>query len=603
MDELIWDSAGNLALGRMYFQILVVTLLVFWDYPLLLAYSVIVRALVVGKKDTGGEAKPLPLLVVIPSLLRKRDELTSMQSTIASIAMNGYSGSLTIVVSIDGTLDAPQLYKELKEWRERQIWNKKTVLYVTGTPGRHSKPMAIDRGISFVKELVDAGTLPEFPPIYISTDADADLGPNALSAIVSRLQRRNPFTGVPPNIVAGGLYVRDNNFWQGWRHFVSERGQLNLQVAREYFVSNVGRYNLRALPVTGVPGALYCTWSELYTSIPRFMGYLQTLRFRHWLGWWVGIAPPKFSESRAEPLPEGVAGDTDDTVTAYVGILARYENGHFNFNPPATPLHALYYLLRTLFVARPILYEPEARVFTSSPATANALFRQRKRWNSARVELTLRLWNSMGFHWAISLPAMIVQGFMARGLLGGIVTCGYIPFFLFPHNLLLGFCLGFVCQVLIAGTLTVVSLVIRGEPQYWRILFAVPLTPLYNFVFKWLPTAVGVTCDVLLFGNVTGFSPEWTLKRGKSVRIALLFRVRRAFLLALRSVIYGDVPLGTFWLGWDETPWTPSGFEGWTTGEKPRSIISRSKQATEPWQATMTTTGSPSDGAKPLPRA
>jgi hypothetical protein len=180
MDELIWDSAGNLALGRMYFQILVVTLLVFWDYPLLLAYSVIVRALVVGKKDTGGEAKPLPLLVVIPSLLRKRDELTSMQSTIASIAMNGYSGSLTIVVSIDGTLDAPQLYKELKEWRERQIWNKKTVLYVTGTPGRHSKPMAIDRGISFVKELVDAGTLPEFPPIYISTDADADLGPNAL---------------------------------------------------------------------------------------------------------------------------------------------------------------------------------------------------------------------------------------------------------------------------------------------------------------------------------------------------------------------------------------------------------------------------------------
>jgi hypothetical protein len=33
------------------------------------------------------------------------------------------------------------------------------------------------------------------------------------------------------------------------------------------------------------------------------------------------------------------------------------------------------------------------------------------------------------------------------------------------------------------------------------------------------------------------------------------------------------VPLGTFWFGWTETPWTPSGFEGWTTGKKPRSIV------------------------------
>ena len=35
----------------------------------------------------------------------------------------------------------------------------------------------------------------------------------------------------------------------------------------------------------------------------------------------------------------------------------------------------------------------------------------------------------------------------------------------------------------------------------------------------------------------------------------------------------GDVPLGSFWLGWRETPWTPSGYDGWTTGKKPPAIV------------------------------
>jgi hypothetical protein len=33
------------------------------------------------------------------------------------------------------------------------------------------------------------------------------------------------------------------------------------------------------------------------------------------------------------------------------------------------------------------------------------------------------------------------------------------------------------------------------------------------------------------------------------------------------------VPLGAFWFGWGETRWTPSGFDGWTTGKKPRKIF------------------------------
>jgi hypothetical protein len=57
------------------------------------------------------------------------------------------------------------------------------------------------------------------------------------------------------------------------------------------------------------------------------------------------------------------------------------------------------------------------------------------------------------------------------------------------------------------------------------------------------------------------------------VRVALLFRIRRFFALVLRSLLVGDVPLGIFWLGWNETPWTPNGFEGWTTGKKQRAIL------------------------------
>jgi hypothetical protein len=98
---------------------------------------------------------------------------------------------------------------------------------------------------------------------------------------------------------------------------------------------------------------------------------------------------------------------------------------------------------------------------------------------------------------------------------------------------------------------------------------------------------VGYVNDVFLFGNVTGFAPESTLIKGGSERIALLFRMRRAVLLAARSVLVGDVPLGRFWLGWRETQWTPNGFEGFTTKKKPRPILPpvsawfRRKRATE----------------------
>ncbi|MBS2016388.1 MAG: hypothetical protein JST00_26120 [Deltaproteobacteria bacterium] len=518
------------------------------------------------------DAPTPPTLVVVPSLLRERGELTSMLATITSIVQNGYPGDLTLVVSIDGTSDAPLLYAELRRWAARQVLPPTLRLWITGTPERRSKPMAIDHAVELVKARVAAGALPAFPQVYISTDADADLGPRAIERLVKRLQRTNPITGWPARAVAGALHVRGNDFWKGWRHFFTVGGQLNLQVAREYFVGNMWRFNVRWLPITGVPGALYCTWSEIFVAIPKFMGYMRTLRTRDWLAWWVGVQPPKFSESDAEPIPALMAGDTDDTVTAYAAVIARWENGHFTFDPPRTPLHALYYLLRSYFIDRALHFAPEAKIYTSSPTTVRALFKQRKRWNSSRVELTGRFWRALGYHWTLGVPAMTVKVLIANTILAGLWTYARLPAITWSGATAFAFSFGYLAMLLNGATATIFALAVN-DFRHWRLLFAMPLAPLYQLVFNWLPGTVGVLSDLLLFGNRTGFAPEKTLIQGGSVRLALAYRVKRAFLLTLRAALFGDVPFGAFWFGWRETRWTPSGFEGFTSTHARRSIL------------------------------
>jgi hypothetical protein len=110
-------------------------------------------------------------------------------------------------------------------------------------------------------------------------------------------------------------------------------------------------------------------------------------------------------------------------------------------------------------------------------------------------------------------------------------------------------------------------------------VLALPLSPLYAICFTYAPTVVGAVNDVLLFGNVTGFAPETTLIRGGSSRIALLYRARRALLLSVRAARRGDVPWGTFWFGWGATSYTPSGYEGWTSGKRPPPVLPVSARA------------------------
>jgi hypothetical protein len=577
MDSVLWSfkTLTGFSLASPLVQSLLILLLLCWDYVLLVP-----RAL--WRRAWGGPTRRARLpaggapsaLLVIPSLLRRRDELTSMLATIDSVATNGYPGELLVVVSIDGTQDAPALYAELVEWVARRTpgYAGRCSLYVTGTPGRRGKPMAIEHAVEHVKGLVAAGLHDGFPRVYISTDADADLGPNALENLVVRLNRRHPLTGWPARAVAGNLYIRGNAFWQGWRRFFTVEGQLTLQVAREYLVTNVARHNLRWMPLSGVPGVLYCTWSEIFLQAPRFMGFMRTLRARHWLRWWLGFAPPSFEKTRAAPIPELMAGDTDDTVSAYMAIVARWKNGRFTMELPRTPLHAFLYMLRAIFVDRALRYEPEARVYTSSPTTIKALFKQRRRWNCSRIEVTGRFVRAMWFHWSLGLPALGIMGLMAKYCLFGGLVYLRLPLALCKSTILTAFFLGYGCQLAGYSMLTLLALIFNGERRLWRLALALPLSPLYAIGFTYSPSIVGAVNDVLLFGNVTGFAPEWTLVRGGSSRIALAYRARRALLLGVRAVRRGDVPWGGFWFGFGATRYTPSGYEGWTTGKRPPPV-------------------------------
>lgn len=560
---------------------LFILLILCWDYLILVPRTLWRRAWLGGPRAPSLTPDTAPsALIVIPTLLRRRDELTSMMSTITSVAENGYPGELFIIVSIDGTADAPPLYAELVAWAAVQPRRERQWLYVTGTSERRGKPMAIDHAVEFLKSAVERGEHRAFPAIYISTDADADLGPRALERLAGRLCKRHPITGWPGRAVAGNLYIRGDDYWKGWKRFFTIEGQLTLQVAREYMVTNVARHNIRWMPLSGVPGVLYCTWTDIFLEAPRFMGFMRTLGWLDWFKWWLGFAPPSFAKTEVEPIPELIAGDTDDTVSAYMAIMARYHKGRFAVDLPRTPLHAFFYLLRAVFFDRALRYEPEARVYTSSPTTIKSLFKQRRRWNSSRIEVTGRFWRALWFQWSLGLPAMGIMFLIAKYCLLGALMYLRLPMAICKPTVLTAFVLGYTCQFAGYSMLTILALVMNGERRHWRLALALPVSPLYAICFTYLPSLVGATCDVLLFGNVTGFAPETTLVRGGSARIALVYRIRRAALLAVRSAVHGDVPLGKFWFGWGATRWTPSGYEGWTTGRRPRPVLSATR--TEP---------------------
>jgi hypothetical protein len=566
---LAWPLALNLAIVLSFTQA---------DFGLLFARHLFRRAF--GLDDGFRRAPPnvRPTgLVVIPSLLRNKDDFDAIATTVESCATNGYPSELVILASVDGRTEKPALYAELEAWVAAQIYPSNVFVYVCGTETRLGKMMAVEAGVSFMKELVQKGVHARFPEVYFSIDGDGTLGEETLERLVAKLTQPHPITGNPRRVVSGKICIRPDLLWQGWRKFFSVQGQIYINVAREFTVSNVARFNWKPLtPMIGIPGALYCTWGELIEMAPRYMGFMQSLRFVDYLRWWMGHAPPKFSASDAKPLPEALTGASDDTCIAFLASIASWQGGKLSWDAARTPLHALGRLFWSHFVERSHDYEPEARVYTYTPSTMKGLWIQRVRWNASRFECAGRFWRAFWFHWEIGFPVGAHLSLVLHTVVEMTVYYVLLPYYwLGTSNAAYAYLLGYAGQTIAYSLYTFMALAMDREyRKYWRVAFCLPFASLYAITINFFGCVYGVARDLVFFGNKTNFAPEWTLMKSQCERVAILFRVRRLLALSVRALVRGDVPLGTFWLGWHETPWTPSGFEGWTTGKKPRSIFS-----------------------------
>lgn len=579
MQELIWyiRTHSGFQLGSPYVLPLAIAFGLYQVHYIVILAQSLVRLVRYGVKAPTPKAGERPAAVVVmPTLLRNSDELDGLKKAILSVVTNGYPGDLTIVAAIDDGFTHRALYLDLERWAASLELPPRMRVLANCTPKRTGKAVAIDSGVRFLERKIEQGLLPEFPPLFFNMDADSALGEHALVRLVDRLMTKHPFSDQYPNIVTSNVCIARSEYWRGWRAYFTVRGQLSIHVAAEFIISMLGKHNLKLHLVPGASGALYCTWSRLHLMGPKWAAFMQTLRLRDVARWWVGAEPPSFTQSTAGELPEAMTGPGDDTWVTWLAYCARWENGALTLELPRTPAHAFFYFVRGWFL-RALQYEPHAVVETKTPTTIKALFKQRVRWNTSRVELSQRWSPALPFCWTLAFPTVI-----STLLIVYFNAMESASLLLLPFAALKGFfvqfCIAFVVYSTLRFAATAFGVALDGGfKKHGHKLLGLVLAAPYHFVFNKLTTFWGYVQDVFLFGVNTGFSPEETHIRSRLPRIAIAYRVRRALALAVRSVIHNDVPLGTFWFGWHETPWTPSGFDGWTTGKrrvlKPRTAV------------------------------
>ncbi len=582
MDLFLWTSATRdhfswaWPLLSIFFVYLFAT---FLDYPILLLGFFWAR--VRGRADPfvarGPGGRPAAL-VIIPSLLHDQDDYSAITLTLDSCATNAYPGSLLIVASIDGAEERPDLVEGIEAFIAAKSYPKNVRVIVAKTKRRSGKMMSVETAVHLVQQRLAAGLEPCFPPIYFSIDGDGTLAANAIERMVDRLMSRNPVTGNMRRVVAGKCCIRPDLFWQGWswlsfKNYFTVSGQIYRQVAREFTVSNVVRYNLRPRPQVCIPGGLYCTWAEVLLAAPYFMGFMRTITFSDWLKWWIGFPPPRFSESRAPALPEALTGPSDDTCISFIAQMGTWHDGRLSFDAPRTPLHAFGRLLLGYFLERTPAYAPEARVYTYTPSTIKGLWLQRIRWNASRYECSFRFKNALAFHWNVGAHIGLHWVYLTT-FMQAVFYYVLLPFAIIgSRSVLFAFLVGYATQLFVTTFFTLAALVLERQRRlFWPVLLAIPLSPAYSIAINLFSALAGISKDLFFFGNRTKFAPEWTFIRGKTVRVAILFRLRRALALCVRAVVVHDVPFGSFWFGWRETPWTPNGYTGWTTGEKQKIV-------------------------------
>jgi hypothetical protein len=570
MQQLIWflRTRSGFELAAPYALPLLVGFALYQIHYIVLLVQAFVRLVRYGRK-----APPVPAgrrpsaALVMPTLLRSEDELAGLKTAITSAASNGYPGELIIVAAIDDGVSKPDLFANLEAWAAKLETPENVHVLATCTKKRTGKAVAIDNGVRFLEQKVEAGVFAAFPTLFFNMDADSVLGPDALVRLADRLTTKYAGSDQFPNIVTSNVSIARSEYWRGWREFFTVRGQLSIHVAAEFILSMLGKHNYKLHLVPGASGALYCTWSKLHLLAPKWAAFMTTLRYSDVAKWWLGKAPPSFETSDCGRLPEGMTGPGDDTWVTWLAYVARWENGALTVELPRTPGHAFWYMLRG-YVFRGLQYEPHSVVETKTPTTIKALFKQRVRWNTSRVELSQRWSAAVPFHWTLLFPTVI-----STLIIVFFNAMEAISMLLLPFAATKGFFVGFCCAFVMYSTLRFIATAFGiwldgGFTKHGHKLLGLALAVPYHFVFNKMTTFWGYVQDVFLFGVSTGFSPEETHIKGKAPRIALAYRCRRALYLAVRSVIHNDVPVGLWWFGWYETKWTPSGFDGWTTGKR-----------------------------------
>jgi len=565
MESILWSlgrADGVEILGQLW-RPFVIGLVLYYSGYLGVWLQTLARAAGLIRFRPLAPADAVDVLVVIPTLLKTRDDVDSLRDAAATVVDNRYPGRVALVMAIDGSDDQPALVAELERWA-RGYRGAATVL-VAKVPVRAGKGVAVAAGLARAEAAVAAGELPALPPVFFNMDADGVLGPRALERMVAALVRPGWLTRQRPMIVASNVLVRRAHYWVGWRGFFTMRHQLALQVAREYMTSiSITRNNTGLLPVTGVSGALYATWTTLHQHQPRYAAYVQALRWRDVVAWWLGVRPPRFAEFRGAPNIEATAGPGDDTWMAWLAIAARWRHGQIDLELPRSPLHALGRLVRSWFV-RPIAYDPLARVYTATPTAIRALWKQRVRWNSSRPWLLHRFGRMPYFAW--DLGAWVMADLLLLLFIHATILIGVLwwPMADRPAAWLALLVLGYLFNFAVRGAATLLAMIqdhdVRG---HWHKLLALPLAGPFHFVFNIATTTVGLIKDVFGFGVNTHFAPETTLAASGVGRPALAYRLTRCARLIARALRYGDVAPGRFWFGWHASAWTVDGYAGWT---------------------------------------
>jgi hypothetical protein len=94
----------------------------------------------------------------------------------------------------------------------------------------------------------------------------------------------------------------------------------------------------------------------------------------------------------------------------------------------------------------------------------------------------------LGYHGPLGLPVIVVKLLMGRAIVVGLVAYALIPVSVWRHHPLTRVLVGYVGNMVTFALMTIFALLINGDFfRYWRMGLCLPIAPLHQLVFNWLP--------------------------------------------------------------------------------------------------------------------